>query len=295
MMHARELALLKDFGFTPLQGALYLALLKDPCSTGYHLAHSVGSPTANVYKALADMLGRGLVTVDESGRAKVYTAVPFQEFFTQYETALRRKSRQLERALEEITPKEPISQMHKLQSFDQTLGRALRIIDEAKATLVVDAFPEVLDRLRLPLEKRARDGVRILIHTYEPYVIDGCKVVVPRSDSALWQRVPERAFDIAADGEQCIIANFSRDYTQVIEALYSNHLYLSLMIYASLTRGVLIYELEEGKGYSDEVRAGFSQFLRSWEPFLLSGLPGMREFFDRYGGLTPASGTAPES
>lgn len=292
MIQVKEQALLKDFGFTPLQANLYLALMAEPGSTGYHLAHEVGSPTANVYKALAEMAARGLVTADESGRARQYTAVPFSEFFVQYEAALRRKSRELERALEEITPKESITQIHKLQSFDQTLGRAMSIIKEAKATLVVDAFPEVLDRLRPLLESRAADGVRILVHTYEPYALAGCKVVVPRSDSALWRRVPERAFDIAADGEQFIIANFSMDYSTVIEALYSNHIYLSLMIYASLTRGMLVYELEEAEGYPEEVRAGFSSFLRSWEPFLLSGLPGMREFFDRYGGLTSSSETA---
>ena len=291
MIHAKELALLKDFGFTPLQANLYLALMAEPGSTGYHLAHEVGSPTANVYKALTEMAGRGLVTADESGRAKQYSPVPFSEFFIQYEASLRRKSRQLERALEDITPKEPIAQIHKLQSFDQTLSRAITIIREAKATLVVDAFPEVLDRLRSHLESRAGEGVKILVHTYEPYSLAGCRVIVPRSDSALWKRVPERAFDIAADGEQFIIANFTLDYTTVLEAPYSNHIYLSLMIYASLTRGMLVYDLEEAEGYPEEVRAGFSSFLRSWEPFLLSGLPGMREFFERHGGLNPPTDT----
>ena len=243
-MSEKEEQLLVDFGLTRLEAMIYTALIQEPAVTGYRISHIIGKPTANVYKALSSLLDRGLIIFDDCGKAREYSPVPVSDWLKEEELRLKRQGRALEEGLSRLSEKAPPARINRLSSFDQVLGKALGMIEDAEHIIVVDAFPEVLDRLKKTLEKRARSGVTVLVHTYSPYTLEGCRIIVPRSDSAIWHKVPERAFDVACEGTAFLISNFTLDYSQVIEALYGGHVYLSLMIFNSLAKAILVYELQ---------------------------------------------------
>lgn len=280
-MDQMELQNLIEFGLSRLEAAAYIALLQEPGITGYRLSHILNKPTANVYKALSSMKKKGLISADESGKARIFFPVPIGEYLKEQEFLFRKKSRELEAGLRRFSRKDAAARINRLSNFEQVLSKALGLIDEAEHIVVVDAFPEVLDKLRKSLEKKAREGITVIVHTYDEYSLAGCRVIVPESDSGIWRRVPERAFDVAVDGGVFMISNFNLDYTEVIEALYSNHVYLSLMIFNSLAKAVLFYELQEEKGFSPAAREELDRFLEDRSAYLMENLPSVREFFKR--------------
>jgi hypothetical protein len=46
---------LQDPGFTGLEAQVYVFLLRHAPATGYRISHAIGKPTANTYKALAEL------------------------------------------------------------------------------------------------------------------------------------------------------------------------------------------------------------------------------------------------
>ena len=280
-MNQKEIKLLEDFGLSGLEAAAYVALLNEPGCTGYRLSHILNKPTANVYKALSSMQDKGLVTSDDSGKAREFFPVPVSDFIREQELVLKRKGKELEEELGRLKGKPAAAMINRLSSFEQVLQRATSMIESAGHIIVVDAFPEVLDKLGKLLERKASEGKIVIIHTYRPYSIPGCRITVPESDSYIWLQVPERAFDVAVDGSAFLISNHNLDYTEVDEALYSNHVYLSLMVFNSLAKGLLFYELQEEKGFSKTTRREVDDFLSARKAYIMENLPRVRDFFER--------------
>ncbi len=282
-MDQNKIEQLMNFGLSKLESSAYLALLQDPGITGYRLSHILNKPTANVYKAVKSLELKGLAGTDKSARVRLFFPVPIKEYLKQQEISFRLKGEELQDCLQRITPREGASRTYKLNSFDQALSKAISIIENAESVIMIIAFKEVLDSLYPHLEKKAGGKTDIIIYTYSDYEIPGCRVIVSPYDSAIWKRIPERAFDISADGKVFMISNFKDDYSGLIEALYGNHVYLSLMIFNSMSKSILMHELNEEDSFSPRTRQELDSFMRARAPYMMANLPGVRNFYKRHG------------
>ena len=80
--------MLRDLGFTEIEARVYTFLLQNEPATGYRISHAIGKPTANTYKAVAALEGRGAVQVDE-GENRLVRAVPPEELLAGLERRAR--------------------------------------------------------------------------------------------------------------------------------------------------------------------------------------------------------------
>lgn len=273
---------LMDFGLSRLEASVYLALCSEPGVTGYRLSHILDKPTANIYKALKSLEGKGLVQRDKSSSVQSIHPVPIEEFLRTQEMLFQAKSRDLKEGLKNLERKQTDFQISRLGSFEQVLSRSHHIIEEATEVVVIVAFVEVLEKLQDLLLKRSSEGIEVILYTYSPYELQGCKVFQYENDSRLWQNIPERAFDVAVDGRIFIISNFKNDYRDVIEALYGNHIYLSLMIFNSLSKNILVQEMVDGQFFSDSTKEELKSFFQNHQSLLLENLPGVKKFFKKH-------------
>ena len=65
-------------GFSKLEAAIYIYLLKESPATGYQIAKAIDKAKANTYQALDSMTQHGLLMV-EDGKPRRYRAVPHRE------------------------------------------------------------------------------------------------------------------------------------------------------------------------------------------------------------------------
>lgn len=274
---------LMEFGLSRLEAAAYIALLGEPGITGYRLSHMLDKPTANIYKALKSLEHKGLVRMDRSSPVRSIHPVPIEEFLSIREMQFKTRSLQLIEGLRDLEMKKQDYQISRLGSFEQAVATARQIISRAEKVLVLVAFEEVLKELEDILSARASEGVNIIISTYSPYALKGCRVYYSGREGDIWNWIPERAFDVAADGNVFMISNFRNNYSEVIEALYGNHVYLSLMIFNSLSKNILMRELDEGPELSDGAKSELREFLRNNGPLLQENLPGVQGFFRKHG------------
>ncbi|MBN2657147.1 MAG: hypothetical protein JXR86_08815 [Spirochaetales bacterium] len=274
---------LMDFGLSRLEAAVYIALLGEPGITGYRLSHNLNKPTANIYKALRSLEHKGLVRMDQSAGTQLIHPVPVEEYLSVREMEFKSRSRELKEVLKKLERKNSEYRITRLDSYEQAVGKALQILEEAESVVVIVGFEETISELKDLIARRGGEGLDIIVYTYSPLVLEGCRVYHSKADAAIWNAVPERAFDIAADGKVFMISNFRNDYSEVIEALYGNHVYLSLMIFNSLSRNILFLEMEQSELLSGETRKELKTFLHEHRSLLAEELPGVRNFFRRYG------------
>src|SRR5262245_33241006 len=54
-------------GFTELEAATYAYLVQHSPATGYRIAHGIGKPIANTYKAIESLARKGAVVIEQTG------------------------------------------------------------------------------------------------------------------------------------------------------------------------------------------------------------------------------------
>jgi len=273
---------LMNFGLSRLEASAYVALLQEPGITGYRLSHILDKPTANIYKSLKSLELKGLVNIDQSTKVQVIQPVAIEEFLHSQELLFKTRSKDLQESLKELSMEKSDYQISRLSSFEQAVGKAVQIIEKAESVIVIIAFAEVLQELETILMEKASEGIEILIYTYSDYELEGCRVFYSERDAAIWRKIPERAFDIAADGSVFMISNFRNNYSEVIEALYGNHVYLSLMIFNSLSKNILMLEMHESDFFSHSAKEELKAFFEKHQSFLIENLPGVQNFYKRH-------------
>ena len=268
-----------NFGLSRLEATAYIALLQEPGITGYRLSHILNKPTANIYKALKSLEFKGLVDTDKSSKVQTLFPVSIEEFLHSQEIVFKTRSKDLQESLKEFSQKKTDYQISRLNSFEQAVSKAIQIIENAESLILIVAFEEVLKELETSLKEKLKDDVDIIIYTYTDYTLDGCRVFYSEHDASIWTNIPERAFDIAADGKVFMISNFRDNYSEVIEALYGNHIYLSLMIFNSLSKNILIQEMYEGEHFSPGAKEELKSYFKNYQFLLMENLSGVKNFF----------------
>lgn len=273
---------LMNFGLSRLEATAYIALLREPGITGYRLSHILDKPTANIYKALKSLELKGLADIDKSAKVQSIYPVPVEEFLYSQELLFKSRSKDLQESLKDISGKKNDYRISRLDSFEQAVSKAIQIIEGVESVLVIVAFEEVLKELEASLLIKKEQGVDIYIYTYSAYSLDGCRVFYSEKDARIWTSIPERAFDIAADGKVFMISNFRDNYKEVIEALYGNHVYLSLMIFNSLSKNILFQEMISEDFFSSGTKEEMAAYFREHGTLLSENLPVMKSFFKKH-------------
>src|SRR5438105_14363228 len=85
-------------GFTALEAAAYAYLVQHSPATGYRIAHGIGKPIANTYKAIESLARKRAIIIEKTG-SRLCRAVPPEEVLDQAEHSFRQRRDAASRAL----------------------------------------------------------------------------------------------------------------------------------------------------------------------------------------------------
>ncbi len=271
---------LRELGLNQLEVEVYIFLLPQPPTTAYRIAKSLGKPAANVYKAVESLSRRGALIV-EDGPSRLCRPVPARVFLKRAVTTFNEISLAAEVALAD-TEFAPIDEhVYRVETVEQIYVHCREMIEKAKAVAVIDAFPIPLDRMRPWVEKAARRGVEVFVEAYEPIALGKARVtLIPVADSIVRQWNAQQ-LNLVIDGEESLMALLTKDGTGVLQAYWSNSLYLSCLHHGGrLCEQTLVRALEARRNGAspEEVMA----VLESHPFFMNKSVPGQKKLIRRY-------------
>ena len=229
---------LVDLGFTEIEAAAYTFLVQHAPATGYRVAHGIGKPVANTYKAIDSLRRKGAVMVDGARRCR---AVLPGELIQALEERRRRRVEAATRALAALSPSDQDEGLYALASRAQTLERFRDMMARASEVALVDAFPESLQEVRGALEAAAKRGVRVAVLTYAAARIRNAEIVVHQNGDDLRRRWSGQWLNLAIDGRELLISYFGDGDSQ---AVWSRSPSLAWVYHGGLSSEILVSRLD---------------------------------------------------
>jgi sugar-specific transcriptional regulator TrmB len=276
-----EIDALAELGFPALEARIYILLLRNSPATGYHVAHLLHKPVTNTYKALESLCRKGCLVVDQAAKPRRYSALPLSEYLDGMERNFRKKREAAETLLKSVSGSMHYPGIYRLESLDQVYATAVRMIGKARVSILVDAFPKQMAKVGGALEKATRRKVRVLAKAYTPASFRGVDLTLSDlgPEIADW---PGELLFVVVDGNEYLMAFVKEDAGTVLEAVWSQNLYLSIIAYNSLLSEMLWSRIAE-KIVDDTAYSGLRRILEKYKPFHTHNTPAFEAFVGQYG------------
>jgi len=236
---------LTEMGFTALEAEIYLFLITTGSQTGYAIAKGLNKPTANVYKALESLSGKGAIEYSMADKKKC-TATHWQQLLKRRQKQFSQTIANLEENLTSLQLEQSNDeQVYQIEQIDHVIEESISLIDNAKQILMVEAEPASLPLLKSALEKAANRGVEIWIKVYQPVELKGMNVIVRQRGHEVYEKTQDISFKLAADGNAMLIADIALDKKKVIAAYRSRSALMAMSIYTGLLYEIVLTDLKQ--------------------------------------------------
>lgn len=271
---------LSDLGFNFLESEVYLELLANEPMTAYRVAKQINKPTANVYKAIDSLSQKGAVLIEDNKNRKC-KAVPPDEFINHLEKQVLSKTRNLKEQLKDVGKVYYDERTYAIESVPLVFERFESMMSKCKKIAVIDIFPEPLEKVKNIIEKTIERGVEVHIQVYKPIEIKGATIVyteVAAKSLEYWQ---SQQLNLITDGEEHLLALMNNSLSKVLQAKWSNSLYVSCLLLAGRIREQVVMDLMQKMDepdFADQAR----KILQNQKFFFNSKIPGIELLFKLY-------------
>lgn len=265
-----------ELGFNNLEAEVYVALLRNGPQTAYRIGKLVNRPTANVYKAVDALCEKGAVEVDES-EVKICKAIAIDSVGKQLEMEYKNRISRAVETFQDIRIASSGSGIYSLQSVEAVFQRAKEMLGRCKKVAVADLFPAPMELLLDDIRELAAKGADVMLEAYSAVSIEGVSVAMPEVSGQTLKYWKAQQLNLAIDGEEILVALFNEDMTELIQANYSNNLYLSCIMYAGM-RSEHQFLLLSGAKTMEEVNA----LKKGMKFFVNTDVPGLDLLFKQY-------------
>ena len=271
---------LKEIGLNQLEAEVYHLLLTEQPMTAYKAGKMLKKPTANIYKAVEVLFGKGAVLIEE-GKNKVCRAVKPQEFLAAQEREFAMKAAGAAEALSQIKVQKEEESTCSLESVSLALEKAAVMIGRATEIVVVDAFPLALAPIMPHLKRVIDRGVKVVVQAYSEVELEGADIfTTPHHEEVIsyWQ---SQQLNVVVDGRETLIALFDKSLDKVYHATWSTNVYLSCIVHAGRMCEQTVHKLmavPDSESKLEEMEA----ILQGQKFFRNSNVPGVQELMARY-------------
>lgn len=280
MAKSKILDLLRKLGLNQLEAEIYIFMLPQPPMTAYKIAKNVGKQTANVYKAVETLTRKGALIV-EDGPSRRCRIVPPRVFLHRAEQDYREISLETRNALKNIEISPIDEYVYRLDSVEQVYAYCREMLEKAKVIVVIDSFPIPLRKIASLVTEAVERGVEVFVEAYEPITIKGAQIVlIPMADKLVSQWSAQQ-LNIVVDGNENLMALLTRDGSDVLQAFWSNSLYLSCLHHGGrLCEQTLVRAIQARRnGASAEE---IISIIENHPFFITRPVPGQQELNRRY-------------
>ncbi len=204
-------SLLQQLGFTAYEAKAWLILAQATTLTGYEVAKHSGIPRANIYPVLKRLVERGAARRIDTPDGIRYAATPTPQLLED----MQREQQRLLTAAKAALPSQPdLSQeqpVFSLQSAEQTLAAARRLIGETRQALFIAVQPREAALLAPELREAHERGVEITTLCMEACAAEcgACRGTIHRC--AMSPGGVDRWLLVSADNGAAVTAEFNAD------------------------------------------------------------------------------------
>ncbi len=264
-------------GFNSLESEVYIALLKNGPQTAYKIGKLLGKPTANVYKAVDVLSAQGAIEVMETD-VKTCKAIPIQSVVKQMEQAYRTKTEMAVNVLGNLYEEKSEEGIFKLKTIESVLQRATEMFQRTESIIAIDAFPNLLELISPEINRMSERGVQVYLQAYSSINLDArVSKVIPSVSEEVIDYWDAEQLNIVADGKEMLLSLFSKDLSKLIQATYSNNLYISCCMHAGIMSEHKVHRFSNAQTM-DEIES-----IRKGQKFFLnSKVPGLETLFSQY-------------
>ena len=271
---------LSDLGLNFLESEVYLELLANEPMTAYRVAKQINKPTANVYKAIDSLSKKGAVLIEDNKNRKC-RAVPPAEFINHIEKLMLSKTSNLKEQLNDIGKVYYDERTYAIESVPLVFERFESMMSKCKKIAIIDIFPEPLNRVKHIIEKATERGIEVRIQVYKPTKINGANIAYTEVASEALNYWQSQQLNLIIDGEEHLLALMNNSLSKVLQAKWSNNLYVSCMLMAGLIREQVVMNLMQKMDehdFADQAR----KILQNQKFFFNSKIPGVELLFKLY-------------
>jgi sugar-specific transcriptional regulator TrmB len=276
----KEITALTDLGFSVLEAHAYMTLVRASPLTGYRIAQLLHKPVTNTYKALDSLCRKGCIVVDQTVRPRQYSAMPISEYLDNVERDFRKRRAAAEAQVRSLLESPDYPGVYRMENLDQVYERAVRLIDGSGKSVLIDAFPVQIEKIRTALERAGKRKVKVFAKVYSSVQVRGADLVLSDLGTEIGSWPGELLF-VVVDGSEYLLAFVNDAAGRVLEAVWSQNLYLSLIAYNSLLAELLITKLIEFMG-DDPAYAPLRNVLKRYEPIHTHNTPAFKEFVRQF-------------
>lgn len=268
-----------DIGLNNLEAEVYVFLLSHLPATAYRIGKDINKPTANVYKAIESLWAKGAVLIEDNNK-KLCKAVGIKEFISSYKSDILRKTELAEKALFNLDNDNYDQNTYRINSVSLVIERFRIMLQRCKKIAVIDAFPKVLELLIPGIEKAAQRNIDIYVEAYKPVIIENVNIVcadIGKQNTDHWK---SQQLNLIIDGEEHLISLMDNDLEKVIQATWSNSVYMSCMLHAGFLREHTLLEIQSEYDNPD-FETKVKSILDSQRFFYNSDIPGFDKLFNK--------------
>ncbi|MCP3939931.1 MAG: TrmB family transcriptional regulator [Desulfobacteraceae bacterium] len=196
---------LKNLGFSQYEAACYMALVSNHPINGSQLSKVSGIARSRIYDVLRNLISKGyVIEVKES----LYAPLPPDEIIRRLKSNFDKNIAAFENEIVKTSQKENYEYIWTLTGYDNVMGKARKMIGEAKKEIYVRLFPEADSHLSNDLIAAEKNGVKIryIAMGKIPEKFD-IQVTHPNHKN-LTKAIGGRSFDIITDKKEALVGIF---------------------------------------------------------------------------------------
>lgn len=256
-------------GFTELEATVYTYLVGNSPATGYRVAHDIGKPIANTYKAIKSLHQKGAAMVDTSGENRQVRAVAPEELLDQLGRAFHDRYEAATRAFRDLGAPERDIGVYTLANVNQVISRAREMLRDAEKIALCDLFPRALEEVRDQLEEAAARGVTVVAKTYQPTQLQNVELVVSPRGGEVREEWPGTWMNLVIDERELLLALLDKNAKGVRQAVWSGSPFLSVVYHIAFSweiTGSRVERALQSNGDLQEIRELIADFQRIEAP-----------------------------
>lgn len=234
---------LQNLGFTNLESQIYVHLLGSGASSGYAIAQAISKPAANVYKAINTLEKKGALLLDE-GQTRLCSAVPAEELLNALQRSFDSSKDRVGQFLQNIQTSETDERIFRLKTPEQVFEKCRTLIIQAEEMVLIDAFSASLKSLQNIIDQTQKRGVPIALHSYDTPTFPGGRIFHNPEGQKVRKKWKGNWLNLIVDSKSFVMAYFSQDMKQVLQAVWSNSPYISGVYHSALVAELQLSQLK---------------------------------------------------
>jgi sugar-specific transcriptional regulator TrmB len=273
---------LERLGFTRVEAEVYVYLIHNSPATGYRIAKAIDRTKGATYKVLESLANRGAAEAD-GGQARLWRAVPIDEFLGQLERRFNEGKRQAREFLKKLEPAPLDNRIYHLQTVEQVYERARRMLETCEKVAFLIAYPDPLKYIGEEARAAIERGVRMTLLAYENTELPGALVIRTCGDHPDPRRFPVRWLALSIDGRELLIGAAAKDGDKVFEAFWSASPFFSWVLSSYIMMSILaenVGQLAEEGGTLEDIQQSYKDYFEYNVPY---SAPGFADLLKRFG------------